>query len=582
MSAALRQRLQSLRVRGVLSDLDAHFAALLLDLHPGGDSPLALAAALASRAAGEGHACMDLAAAAARSHFDDAWHAPPLDAWCDALAASGAAGPGEARRPLVIDGARLYLHRYWRYETEIAANLRARVARNPAVDEARLAAGLDRLFGPADPHELQRIAAERAVRNAVMVISGGPGTGKTTTVARVLALLLEQSPDRPLAVGLAAPTGKAAARLQASLDVARDSLGLSAPLRAALPRTAQTLHRLIGAGGAGGGVRHDAERPLPLDVLVVDEASMVDLAMAARVVRALPPTARLILLGDRDQLASVEPGSVFAALCAGLPAGNVVMLERSHRFPEGSGIGRLARAVRAGDAEAAIAVLESAPPELSWDEAPDPQRAVDLAMAGFEPLFEAVDAGADPARCFAALDRFRVLCASRIGPLGAHAVNRGVITRLQSQGRVPRQLRTPAAGRGGHFVGQPLMVTRNDYGLRLFNGDVGVVVPDAPDGLSVAFPAEGGGHRTVALARLPDCETVYAMTVHKSQGSEFDAALVLPAAERAGLVTRELVYTAVTRVRRHAAILCGREALAEAIRARAERDSGLEDRLSAA
>jgi len=581
MSAALRQRLQSLRARGLIEDLDAHFAALLLDLHPDGDSPLALAAALVSRAAAEGHACIDLATAAARAHFDDAWHAPPLDAWRDALVGSGAAGPGDARRPLVVDGARLYLHRYWRYETEIAADLRARAARAPQVDEHRLAAGLDRLFGPADPEDLQRVAAEGAVRNALMLISGGPGTGKTTTVARVLALLLEQAPDRPLAIGLAAPTGKAAARLQNSLDAARGSLGLSPRLEAALPRAAQTLHRLIGVDGASGSVRHDAGRPLPLDVLVIDEASMVDLAMAARVLRALPSTARLVLLGDRDQLASVEPGSVFAGLCAGLPVRNVVMLERSHRFPEGSGIGRLARAVRAGDADAAIAVLESAAADVAWEPMPDPQRAIDLAMAGFEPLFEAVEAGADPLRCFAALDRFRVLCASRVGPLGAHAINRGVVARLQAQGRLPPQPR-PAGGQGVRFVGQPLMVSRNDYSLRLFNGDVGVVVPDSPEGLAVAFPAEGGGFRTVAMARLPDCETVYAMTVHKSQGSEFDAALVLPAAGRAGRVTRELVYTAVTRVRRHAAILCGRDALAEAIRTRAERDSGLEDRLSAA
>ncbi len=572
---AASDRLEALRARGILGDLDAHFAATLARLAPRSGDAVALAAALASRAAGAGHACIDLAAWAGKAPFGDEWAAPPLDDWCHALRASEAAGGGDPPSPLVLDGSRLYLHRYWRYETAIAADLRARAARTPPVDEAALAAGLARLFPTADPGDPQRLAAERAVRRGVTVISGGPGTGKTTTVARVLALLLEQSPERPPAIALAAPTGKAAARMQSALAAARRTLGLGPALEAALPDAAVTLHRLVGLPGSGGRARHDATQPLPVDVLVIDEASMIDLALMARVLDALPAEARLVLLGDRDQLASVEPGAVFAAVCGGLPRDNVTTLSRSHRFPAHSSIGRLAAAIREGDADAALEALGAAAEGdgIAWHPAPEARLAVDLAMAGYAPLFDAVAAGADPAACFAALERFRVLCATRVGPLGADAINRGVIARLRAQGRVPLHAR--------HFVGQPLLVTRNDYGLRVFNGDVGVVVPDGAGGVSVAFPLEAGGHRLVPPGRLPAYESVYAMTIHKSQGSELDAALVLLGEARESLATRELLYTGVTRVRHAVAVMGAPAALAEAIRRRAVRDSGLEGRLAA-
>jgi exodeoxyribonuclease V alpha subunit len=572
---AIRARLEALRVRGALDNLDAHFAAVLARLAPQGGEALALAAALASRAAGAGHACIDLSAWAGSAPFADDWSAPPLHEWRRILGASHAAGTGEPPSPLVLDGSRLYLHRYWRYETEIAADLRARAARMPAVDEGALAAGLARLFPAADPGDQQRVAAERAVRRGAAVISGGPGTGKTTTVARVLTLLLEQSPQRPPSIALAAPTGKAAARMQSALAAARPALGLAPALDAVLPDAAQTLHRLLGLSGSRGRARHDAAHPLPVDVLVIDEASMIDLALMARVLDALPAEARLVLLGDRDQLASVEPGAVFAAVCAGLPRDAVTTLSRSHRFPAESAIGRLAAAIRSGDAESALDALGAAQPgdAIAWHSSPDARHAVDLAVAGYAPLFAAVEAGAAPADCFAALERFRVLCATRVGPLGADAINRGVIARLRAQGRVPPQAR--------HFVGQPLLVTRNDYGLRLFNGDVGVVVPDGGGGVAVAFPSEGGGHRLIPPSRLSACESVYGMTIHKSQGSELDTALVLPGAAREGLATRELLYTGVTRVRHAVALMATPDVLAAAIRTRAVRDSGLEGRLAA-
>jgi exodeoxyribonuclease V alpha subunit len=236
-------------------------------------------------------------------------------------------------------------------------------------------------------------------------------------------------------------------------------------------------------------------------------------------------------------------------------------------------VGRLARAVRAGDAAGTLAVLASAPPDVAWERTLEPRRAVELALAGFAPLFDAVAAGAEPQACFAALERFRVLCASRVGPLGTLAINRAVVSHLQAAGRVPRGAR--------HFVGQPVMVTRNDYGLRLYNGDVGLVMPDAAGGIGVAFALDGGGHRMIAPARLPEHETVYAMTVHKAQGSELERALVVPLAERAGLVTRELVYTAVTRVRAGVTVMASREALTTAVESVAARDSGLEMRLKA-
>jgi exodeoxyribonuclease V alpha subunit len=562
---SLVERLAAAARRDPEVALPAAFVRTLAGLHADAADDALLAAALASAATTAGHTCIDVARMAGTTLLGGVGEAPPLGRWLDALRTSELVGAPGTFRPLILDGTRVYLHRYFAYETGLAADLRAMAAATVSVNEAVLARGLDRLFGAgSDP--LQRRAAETAVRRRVAVVSGGPGTGKTTTVAKLLALLIEQA-GATLSVALAAPTGKAAARLQAAIGAARAGLALPAAVDDVLPGEATTLHRLLGLRPGHATPRYDRDNPLPCDVLVVDEASMIDIASAAKLVRALSPHARLVLLGDKDQLASVEAGAVLASLCAGLPADNVVLLERSFRFRETSGIGRLAARVREGDAAGAQDVLAEPSDDLVWHRTLAPREIVDRVMAGYAALFAAAEAGADAGVLFAALERFRVLCAVRGSAYGVRAINRAVVDRLGKAGE-------------RHFVGQPLLVTRNDYGMRLFNGDIGVVVgnPDGP-GLAVAFPVDGGGFRHVATGRLPDTETVYAMTVHKSQGSEFeDALFVLPPEAHAGLC-RELVYTAVTRARSRLDVAAAPAVLAAAVATPTARDSQLAARL---
>jgi len=576
--------------------LAGEFARVVVGLAPGTGDAVRIAAALTADATAAGHVCVDLAAVAGKPAFDGVCEVPPLDALTAALRATPLVAAPGGFAPLVLDGTRLYLHRYWHYETLLAATLLARSARPAdAVDEAVLARALARLFpdeggGP----NLQKVAAAVACMRRLAVISGGPGTGKTSTVARVLGALVALAGGAPLAIGLAAPTGKAAARLEASLAQHPDaaSLGLHAV----------TLHRLLGLA-AGSTPRFDANNPLPLDVLVVDEASMIDLAAAAKLVAALPAHARLILLGDKDQLASVEAGAVLASIAAGahgfstgtraalervtgtpvpatVSAGSaanaslsdaIVLLERSYRFDTASGIGALAGAVRAGDPEAAHAAL-AAGAEARL-EVPDPEAIGAAAFAGYRPYFDAVRKSADPGACFGELARFRVLAAVRGGPFGVEALNAAVERRLARE--------DPAVLHRRWYPGRPVMVTRNDYALRLSNGDVGIALPDPslPGGVAVWFEMPDGSIRRLSPARLPECETVYAMTVHKSQGSEFDAVLLVLPAEPSPVLSRELLYTGVTRARSQVTVCSPPEVLSAAISARVVRDSGLAERL---
>ncbi|MBR8207899.1 AAA family ATPase [Burkholderia cenocepacia] len=707
----------------------------------------ARAAFATSRATASGHVCVALGALAQR-------YEAPLDEVRAALAASGVVAFGTLargdERPLIVDRLdHLYLSRYFDYERRLADALVAQAgvaAPDEGLSPDRLRDSLARYFGPATGEvDWQRVAAIVALTGRVTIVSGGPGTGKTTTVVGVLACLLDAHPG--LRIALAAPTGKAAQRMQEALHARAGDL--PPELAARLPDTSYTLHRLLGGGGAAG-FRHHRDNPLPYDLIVVDEASMIDVALAAHLLDALAPGARLVLLGDKDQLAAVEAGAVFAELSArpaftaaartriaqalgideatfvaalpvpdeaapaahpvtasarapaspsasapvsrksasrpkvdarqaslfddepqddevspadididiapppptgsaptdaGAPEGDapawiepddlawldaielppfdagdaalasmtapvslladeapaaaastgtpapapladcVVWLERNYRFGLDSPIGRLSVAIRRGDVQAALEALpaDDSAAASFHDDAGDTlasstvERLARRFGAYLDALRDALAAPVpDPLPLFDALNRFRILCATRSGSRGAEHVNALVAAHVRHAARVPLAV-------GAHwFTGRPIMVTRNDYALGLFNGDIGIALPDAHGVLRVWFRRADGTARAVSPAALPPHETAFALTVHKSQGSEFDeAALVLPASF-GRVLTRELVYTAVTRARTRVQVIGPRRVLAQAVATRTQRDSGLAARVDEA
>jgi exodeoxyribonuclease V alpha subunit len=582
-----------------LSPIDEHFARLLSRL-AGSGGRLAELAAHASRWLRDGHSCLDLAALAAQLGRDD-----ELDDWRETLHKSPVVGrPGDWRPLILDDGGRLYLYRYWDYERRIGDALLARVQDPVGVEVKQLKARLQALFGPGDPRRVdwQRVAAATAAMRRLCVISGGPGTGKTYTLVRALALLAAQNPARPPVVGLAAPTGKAAARMQEAVREAKQTLAVGDGVRAAIPETAATIHRLLGVRPNSARFRHDRANPLPLDALVVDEASMIDLALMAKLLDALPPKARLILVGDGDQLASVEAGSVLADICgraggysaafaerlaavAGerVPAAegsvpaiadSVVHLRESRRFRGEGGIGQLARLINGGDADGALALLgRDGEAEARWRPLSDAGAAQPLAAAvrdGYAGYLHAVAQGAPAEEALERLNGFRVLCAHRAGPAGVEALNREIESALGRAGLIRRGQ--------PWYPGRPVMVTQNDYGLRLYNGDIGIALPQPDGALRVCFAAEGGVRR-FHPARLPMHQTVYAMTVHKTQGSEFERVLLILPPEPSRVVDRRLLYTAVTRARVRVELWGKETVLRQAIASLAPRGSGLGDRL---
>jgi exodeoxyribonuclease V alpha subunit len=595
---------------GVLVAADVHVGRRLGELGGGpGDGAVALAAALAVRGPRLGHVCVDLASIRETAAVDAdepvdlsrlPW--PDGDAWLAALAASALVACGEEDprpdRPLRLVGSRLYLDRYWREERHIAADLLALAGDAPDVAPEVLADGLDRLF--EDPESLQRRAAAAAVLRRFAVVGGGPGTGKTTTVARIVALLAEQAAaagvPAPL-VALAAPTGKAAARLEEAVRAEAGAMRVGDEVRAGLEAlAATTLHRLLGwRPGSHSRFRHHRANRLPHDVVVVDESSMVSLSLMGRLVEAVRPGARLVLVGDPGQLTSIEAGAVLGDIVGpvaegraggpvgpGAPAGRaavgdgIVVLDRVHRY--GGGIAALAEAVRRGDADEVLGVLRARPAGVTWADVDAGQGGDHEALAAVREqavatarrVTEAAQAGA-AAQAIEALGAFRVLCAHRRGDHGVAAWTARI------EGWLAAALEGFAAD-GRWYVGRPLLVTRNDHGLRLYNGDTGVVVAAAPGEVAAAF-GRGGELQLVGPARLEAVETVYAMTVHKSQGSQFRTAAVLLPEPTSRVLTRELLYTAVTRAQEQL-VLAGTEAAVRAAVSRpVARASGLRDRL---
>jgi len=586
----------------VLGPLDVHFANAMARLGAGRDPLVLLGLALASRAPNEGHVCAELSTLKDTIRLEGDEGRPPPDLpwpeigpWCAALSASPAVrGPESTERtPLVLDRDRLYLDRYFRHQRRLVASVSARLGWRDDVDLPLLTAGLDRLF---EGNDRQKLAAAMAVMRGLTVISGGPGTGKTTTVVRILALLVEQAKGgHPPRIALAAPTGKAGARMAESVRRAK-GLDIAPEVAAAIPDDAQTLHRLLGLRPNQPTARHHAGNPLPHEVVVVDEASMVDLVMMDRVFAAVPPGARLVLLGDRDQLASVEAGAVLGDVCpeggrgftpsfaarlesvlgAPPPApvdaddtpgvwDSVIQLDHTWRFGPDSGIHALSRAINEGDGPRAVALLaDPSYPDVTRLP-PDDAALHSLAVDGYRPCAEATDADG----ALDALSRFRVLCAHRRGHLGVGALNRRIETWLAGDGLIdPCETWYP---------GRPVLVTHNDHGLRLYNGDAGVVMARG-ETRRACFPG-ADGPRIFSPARLPAHDTVYATTVHKSQGSEFDHVLVVLPEVLSPIVTRELLYTAVTRARHRVTVAATEAALADAVGQRVQRASGLRARL---
>ena len=561
-----------LNAAGVLSAADVHVAEALGRLCREPSPESVLAAALTVRATRTGSVCLDLQDVASALP-DHPW--PEPGAWLAAVGASTLV----AEQVLRLEGRLIYLDRYWQAEGSVVDDLRRRRdLPAPAVDEQRLAEALDALF-PDPTYAEQRQAADDTVRRRTSVITGGPGTGKTTTLARVLAALahLHGSADggSRLRVALAAPTGKAAARMSQAIAQAAEHPDFPAEHRAAIAGlTATTLHRLLGTRPDNGTrFTHHRGNRLVHDVVVVDEVSMVSLTLMARLLEAVRPEARLVLVGDPDQLASVEAGAVLRDLVDGLAGSDspVSQLRTVHRF--GSGIGALAAAVRAGDAAETLRVLEQAPPGVEWIDTEARVREVveDHAVALMRAASESEDAA-----ILTALEQHRLLCAHREGPYGVTHWNRQIERWLMEHtGRDWLEHR---------YAGQPLLVTTNDYGLRLWNGDTGVVTATrpGPDGVAFAralFADGSAAGRSVPLSRLADVETAHAMTVHRAQGSQFREVTVVLPPHDSPLATRELFYTALTRAQETVRVVGDPAAVEAAVTGRVRRATGLAQRL---
>jgi exodeoxyribonuclease V alpha subunit len=638
---------QSPRQTDFFSAVDVAFGRFLERISAGSNPYLFAAAALLSRSVREGNVCVDLhdtpAIQAALYFSQDPPHFHQADpdlhdslsikdlnlpenltpeGWQDVLLTSSVVGrPGELK-PLILDNAlRIYLFRYWEYEKDLLNFL---VEKGRQTDFGLIEGktetcrkALDRLF-PDDSRDnafkkepdWQKVAACSVLLNKLTIISGGPGTGKTLTVARAIILFLEVSAGKMPRIALCAPTGKAAARLQQAIGEAATAFAGDPKIFEVMPKTATTIHRLIGSIPYASSSRWNRENPLPFDTVVVDEASMVDVGLIVKLIRALPENARLILLGDRDQLASVEAGAVLGDICgyrqlnnfsadfavsvsllvgekireAPLPQlavsplqNSLIELTRNYRFSVQSSISRLSHTIKEGNGDAALSVMKDTDDDsCRWSPLPPASELSGMIkeiIKNFKRYFYHIGNNEEYESLFDIFDGFRVLCALRHGPYGAIEMNRLCEEMLYSQGVISAQ--------ESFYPGRPVMITVNDYAMKLFNGDTGFILPDAErqGELSAFFRNSDGGLRRISPFRLPEHETLYAMTVHKSQGSEFDDVLLILPDYDAPMLTRELIYTAVTRARKTVTIMGREDIFTGAVSRRLKRSSGLRDAL---
>jgi len=608
------------RQQTLFRDIDMALARLFRRLAPEESPEVFLAALLTSRAHGEGHVCLDLhqwenQIVRLSPENDAPLTCPDGEKWAALLRASLLVDGGEGECPLVLDRkGRVYLQRLYRDEQQLAGLLRQRALAEspppPRPDEVGLL--LERYFGscaheggPEDPTDWQKVAVLVTILKRLCIISGAPGTGKTTTVAKILGVLLEMRLPQPLRIHLCAPTGKAAARLGEALGQASRNLDCPPAVASALASLEPcTIHRLLGAKPGNGGFRHHETNRLPTDLVVVDEASMVDLVLMSRLIRAVPEEARLVILGDKDQLASVEAGAVFGDLCRGAaetayspamaralaimahirlasPADGppsstlgdcLVILNTNYRFAPEAGIGAVAQAVNAGQPEALMQVLQSDREQSVRWRPWQTRRAFDKVLAARAHRgYETYLASRGPEEALARFSHFRILSVLRSGPFGVERLNALVMEMLQRKRLIGRSR--------PWFAGRPVMVTRNHYPLGLYNGDTGVTWPDAEGRLKIWFEREDGSLRAISPQQLPQHETVFAMTVHKSQGSEFEHTLLVLPDRDTPLLTRELLYTGCTRARRRLTLMAQEEMIDLALSRTIQRTSGLMDAL---
>jgi exodeoxyribonuclease V alpha subunit len=604
---------------GYLSEIDVHFGKFITALDKNDNPAIFIAAALVSRATGDGDGFLDLNSITRKSILSDIigienLQSSQLSEWLKALDQSRVVGaPGEVCPLILDDKNRLYLYRYWDYEQRLSSLIKSRIQEDvQGIDKSILKNSLNRLFPDNGTNEFNwyKVAGVIAAFKKFCVITGGPGTGKTFTTAKILALLLELS-KKKLNIFLAAPTGKAAARIGESIKAAKKTLNCSLDIIDAIPSETYTIHRMLKTIPGSPYFYHNAKNPLSADIVVVDEVSMVDIALMSKLISAVKDNARIILIGDRDQLASVEAGFVMSDICdrdnihlfsdcfcrqfeelthckmeissnrlKDVPGlyGCMVVLKKSYRFTDKSGIGELSKAVNNGKIDDAFSILQNNAGQIDWEKISN-SNGLSIALPkevinGYSDYLNCQD----PLKALELFNRFRILCAVKFGVLGVIEVNRLAEEILNKNDLIELDNISTYPW----YRGRPVLITRNNYGFELFNGDIGITMPEPNSDskeLYVYFSGVSGKLRRFLPHHLPEHETAFAMTVHKSQGSEFENVLFVLPNQDYPVLTRELLYTGITRAKNHISIWGREEIIKATILRKISRNSGLKDAL---